>query len=468
MPSINWYGRKVFLLLLSTTLLVIPIALLPTPTLNPAINSKELVAKCLVAIVLAAAPLAVAFVRGGVAWVPRVAICLYVFITLLAAIVSNRTAYSLAESWHLSAFAALAVLFSMVPMAYRDLHKILLVIIAAGVLAAIYGMSVYVGFDFLSGVYRFKVGEDDARNYIVSFLGNAEYYGGYMAPLAVLCFSRAFRQSRSMRARIAWMLLTLVFLANLVLSGTRAAIMGFFIGAGLITLVEFRRLSRELRSRVLRLFAAIAILGAVGLLVFSTDNPVNHRNFRLAQRFTQVFDLNSASVRERIFFYSASSRIIAGSPWLGTGPGTFRINFFPAIEQLNREDERAGVMLMTADLQNRIAEHAHNDYLEIWCDSGTLGVAAIFFVVVSLIIRYFRLKPIDPTALARETLITAELRVARAGFFGAAMCLFANAIFSFPLHLSVRASLVWVLVGCFLAADEEYHRHLNASTAPVN
>jgi hypothetical protein len=39
--------------------------------------------------------------------------------------------------------------------------------------------------------------------------------------------------------------------------------------------------------------------------------------------------------------------------------------------------------------------------------------------------------------------------------FGAMACLLVNALFSFPLHLPVRAALFWILVGIFLAAAQQ-------------
>jgi O-antigen ligase len=195
--------------------------------------------------------------------------------------------------------------------------------------------------------------------------------------------------------------------------------------------------------------AGLAALMAAVFVVFSFPNPLNYRDMRLAQRFASVFDLTTPSMQERLFFFSVSGRMIAANPVFGDGPGTFRLNFYPAILDLQRADERAGVLLMTGELKGGVAEHAHCDYLEIWAETGTVGIASLLFAY-SVAWVWFARTPLaardDPDGEG------AAVSLHFVACFAAAAAIFINAAFSFPLHLPVRASLAWVLTACFFAS----------------
>jgi O-antigen ligase len=166
----------------------------------------------------------------------------------------------------------------------------------------------------------------------------------------------------------------------------------------------------------------------------------------LAQRFVALLDLNSTSMRERVLFYSVSGKMIARHPVLGDGPGTYQLNFYPTVLRLQEDDPRAGVLMMTEDLKGGVADHAHNDYLEIWADRGTVGLAAILFFLTVVVLKFIRLNgESDDSPIEKDRVLLAL------ACFGGAACIFINAAFSFPLHMAVRGSLAWVLAALFLA-----------------
>jgi O-antigen ligase len=461
--------KRFFFLSLLLTLLVIPIFVVAAvPTMNPAVHSKELASRVLLGVLflgcLAALP---ALPRRGLR-LPQVAILIFIAVNVLSTLLSTRAAYSFFESWHLWGITAIAVLIYLYSPRPAEFRKLLLVMVAAAVIAALYGIGVYFGIDPLRRWYPFAPGKQEGRNYIYSFLGNPEYFGGYMAPSAALAFAQVFRVRASLAARVVWVAICLMFLFALMLSGTRGASLGFLAAAALIVLSSLPGLAPAVRRRVVRLLWCVGAGVAVLLVVFSFPNPVNYRDFRLAKRFVDLFDITSASIRERILFFGVSGRMIADHPLLGDGPGTFRLNFYPYVERLSLADVHAGVQMMATDLQNRVAEHAHNDYLEFWCETGTIGLAALFFVLSVTIVeaRRFparRTRGTDESASDNDAnafaptahdAVIEELALYRTSFLAAAVCLFLNAAFSFPLHLPVRALFAWVALGCFFSASE--------------
>lgn len=436
------------LLLVMTLLLVLPLVVIPrVRTMSPSVHSKELAVRILLAL------LAVAV---GIAWrtldkrplrFTEWTLVGFSAAQFLAALFSGRFFYCLLETWHLWLFPLLPLVFARLCPSLRTLHAAVFTVATAGFITALYGFSVFAGFNPLREWYPFLTGEE-GRNYMHSFLGNPEYFGSYMAPVAVLCLAAALRSAIRPLYSAMWAASGLFFLAAIALSGTRGAFLAFGLAAAVVALKQVHHLGHTGRRRALIGTGAVAALGLTGLVLLSTPNPLNWRDLRLAQRFAQIFDLRSASVRERIVFYALSAEMIRENPVFGSGPGTFKLEYFPAVERLAARDERAGVTMMVRELQNRIADHAHNDYLEFWAETGTIGFASLLLVLSAVGWQFFRAPSPGPDSV--NTLQADSLRTA---WFAAALCLFANAVFSFPLHLPARGALAWIAVGGFLAAD---------------
>ena len=265
-----------------------------------------------------------------------------------------------------------------------------------------------------------------------------------------MALSRVFVSGASAVRRVGWAAATVFLLSTLVLSGTRGALGAFAVGAAIVVAHGLACLQGRAR---LAAAGGVGLLGAaaVGLFVIlSFPNPLNVRDMRLARRFAELFDVTSDSVKERILFYSVASRMIAAHPAFGSGPGTFRLEFYPHVERLVESDTGVGSLRMAAHLRGRIARHAHNDYLETWCTTGTLGFGALLLVLVTAVTRFSFHPPRSGAGVGSEA---ALLRLNRSAFFAAGLALFLNAAFSFPLQIPDRAALAWLLLGLFFASD---------------
>jgi len=443
-------ARTLYLVIL-TMLLVVPLIIIPhVTTRNPAVNSKEFATCVLLPVVFG---LALLLRHPRRLWarltLAETAILGFVGTFIVSSLFSGRIRYCLQEYWFMWAWILAGLLLGRVVGSVRDLSKVAGVVGCAGVLASIYGVSKYVGVDFLRFLYSFDY-IDTGRNFVHSFFGNPEYFGGYAAPVVALCFSQALRANLRMPSRLLWGGSGLFVLAALALSGSRGAFLGLAVALAIILVVQIPMLPRVARKAAIRLILAGGGLAVIGAVILSTPNPLNRRDTQLIQRFQDILNPRSVSVRERLIFYSITAHAIGENPFFGAGPGTYRLEFFPSLLRLQDADPRAGALMVTNELQNRVAEHPHNDYLEYWHDLGTVGIAALLLVLASLLTQFvsglqWRSVSTDP--------LTAELLVLRTGFFASAMCLFTNALFSFPLHMPARGTLTWALVGCFLAAD---------------
>jgi O-antigen ligase len=455
----KWASQRAFFLALMTALFLLPNFVVPQiATLNPAIHSKELLLRGILGVLVAVFCLAWPHVDKRKLNALEWGIVAFSGVNFLSTLLSATPGFSFVDSFHLSVLPLLSIaIVRLSPDRWRR-DAVIGVVIVAAFICAFYGLCVYAGWDFLRTLYPFAYSKGDARNYVHSFLGNPEYFGSYMAPIAVLCFGGALSlHLRSMKSRALWLLFSLFFLFALVLSGSRGAIVGSLLGGAIVGSRALRETSPHLRRRIITgLVVFFAVLSAA-VVILSVPNPLNVRRMRLAQRFLSTFDLASDSVRERMLFFCVSGRIVRDAPFFGVGPGCFKLHFYPTVAQLVQEDERAGFRHFAQTLQGRVAEHAHNDYLEIMGETGIIGFAA-FAWIMSMIFVYYR-KQLKNTRLEFETEqernIVSHIISQQITLFAALACILFNALFSFPLHLPVRATLFWSLVGLFMASTRD-------------
>ncbi|MGC8841639.1 MAG: O-antigen ligase family protein [Candidatus Sumerlaeaceae bacterium] len=447
-------GKKFFILLVGMLLVVLPNFVVPrVATLNPAIHSKILMLRWILGAMLVAAALASACFSHHRLLLGEVVLLAFVFANLISAVTSSTPGFSLTDSWQIWCLPLVSLGIARLKPTAHQRDGLVYLAVGGGGIAALYGLCVYLGYDVLRDLYPFAYSKGDARNYIHSFLGNPEYFGGYMAPLSVLAFGYALSGWHSLWRRLAWLGLCTFFLLALVLSGTRGALLGALFGFVLILLRVYRVQEPATRRRIMAGIGLLVVVTVAAVAVLSFPNPLNVRRMRLAQRFVAAFDLASDSVRERILFFATASRIVKDHPLLGVGPGCFKLHFYPTVRLLVQEDERAGFKHFAETLQGRVAEHAHNDYLEFLSELGAVGFAA-FAGVVAVLISRFRARRSGMIG-SEEDLSARYTWFQFTIFFGAIACLLLNALFSFPLHLPVRASLFWILVGLFVSCDGE-------------
>jgi O-antigen ligase len=141
-------------------------------------------------------------------------------------------------------------------------------------------------------------------------------------------------------------LMTIVPISALILSASRAGIIGFGLEVGiLVTLAHSRKAwhgSRATAAAVVAL-AALAIVAWVG-------------TGRAIERFSGS-SVHAVTVNRRVSMFRGAARIFSAHPIKGSGLGTL-VDVFPAYE--NAYD-------------GRLVDHAHNDYIETLAETGLLG-----------------------------------------------------------------------------------------------
>jgi len=319
------------------------------------------------------------------------------------------------------------------PASPDAIRKLAALMIATGAAVGAVAILQHLGFDPLARLVRYREAERYRTGVFVT-LANPEYLGGYLAPLAVAAAGVAMAVA-GRRAKVAALIAAAVMGVPAILSGSRGAFLGMIVGAVVLVgggLTAIPRISR--RARIGGVVAAGVTL--VILVAVFAEGPRTGPMGLLRARLADVANPHSESLRVRIVFNLVGLEMVASRPVLGVGPGMFGVEFYPSFLRLEQRNPGAAMDVVARDLNGAVAEHAHNDWLEIWAETGTLGFAAWLVVVVTWISLVIR-------SLAHRTPETANSLFALA-LASAVAALLVNAFFNFPLHEPVRTTVFWL------------------------
>jgi O-antigen ligase len=141
----------------------------------------------------------------------------------------------------------------------------------------------------------------------------------------------------------------------------------------------------------------------------------------------------------------AGAELVLEKPILGHGAGMFDARFYNALAALSRDDDTRTIAAAIERFEEKGAGAAHNDYLQIWAEFGTLGLAGFLLLAICL------LWPMAPPDAGGLSLERARWLIACQASLATALAL---AFVSFPLQTPERATLFWALAAHVLAGRE--------------
>jgi O-antigen ligase len=141
-------------------------------------------------------------------------------------------------------------------------------------------------------------------------------------------------------------LMTIVPISALILSASRAGIIGFGLEVGILVLLARSRKAWQGRRATA---AAIVALAALAIVAWVGTG-------RAIERFSGS-SVRAVTVSRRVSMFRAAAHIFLDHPIKGSGLGTL-VDVFPAYE--NAYD-------------GRLVDHAHNDYIEGLAETGLFG-----------------------------------------------------------------------------------------------
>lgn len=319
---------------------------------------------------------------------------------------------------YLATFAVLGWIFVRTPPTIAAINSLF----SAGAAAAVITAAWVLYEDFTGGSKVIVARLPDWRGYLSAGLGNSGHIAGMVGmffPFLILKFlapASAGRIAGTVIHLIAIVLCAAAFIVTWSVGSSGATIISLLLW----TLIAWRALpARTIRMRRLLLLAAA---GALPLLLYFTPNPLNPHYPSI---YTEAFSSQrwEDGWPTRLAIWKTTWHMITQAPLLGFGTGTLTY-FYP--QQI--------VPSVIADPQLHLyagsfTNDAHNDYLQIWAETGAVGLALWIAVLVSFFsttLRNLRPRHHHPD-LQRQLLYLSA---------GAGLTVFAlDGLMSFPMHL---------------------------------
>lgn len=331
--------------------------------------------------------------------------------------------------------ASLAGLFLLVTRSVetRGQALALVAIVAAmGVAESAYGIAQRFGVKlFYESRVKEAVPSFDISSWrweILGTFGNPNHLASYLALCCpVLLGGLGLRRPAARLASLAGLIVTLACLALTGARGSWAA-----ASAGLVLPVAWAL--RRGRRSVIPFAATAALLLVAALAVVCVLQP--RIGEELIARVTGSFSDSTGSMSYRMLGWKVSVRMVAARPLLGSGPGTFRLRFLPALaEYLTDRDP-----LSHWFLKEKMNE-AHNEFLQSAVEEGIPGLL-LFLCALAFIFR-----GILGRARAAEFPDGFFITSAAAGL----AAVLVDAVSSIPFHIVPTCVAFWAVAGALLS-----------------
>lgn len=293
----------------------------------------------------------------------------------------------------------------------EDWQQILTILWVVLVIVNIYGIAQHFGKDIFQWATNF------GRRSFATF-GNPNFLAGYLVVTLPLLLSGVFYFPQRIKKFVSGILF-IVTTGVLLLTQTRGAIIAFFLSMLFWTICFFI-------AKRKKLILAVALAGIV--LAFGAGG------FYLHQQRLRLFDLTGISMRARFFKWYTALEMVKDHPVKGVGIGNLKVNY--ALYQVKARERIKIPLPGTSESQ------AHNEYLQVWAETGTLGL--LTFLGIFGIYFLNRLKQVAghrPQATSERTKFL---------LMGSLSAVFGTLIFcltNFPLRICPTAALFWIIMG---------------------
>jgi O-antigen ligase len=220
---------------------------------------------------------------------------------------------------------------------------------------------------------------------------NRNHFAGFMGMLIPLGLGLAVTQKEKEK-KVFFGFMTVIMAVSLFFSLSRGGLISFFAGIALFTLLMLQRDKGARKAWIMAFFVS----GVLSYVVWLGIDPI-------IERFYQT----DVSGEERIVVWSSTLHAVKDFWLTGSGPGSFA-NLFP---------------LYAPPSVRSMYDHAHNDYLEFFLETGLLG--AVLLLTFAALMIY--------------TVVKNQLRgrnsILRAAAISSAFTMTVHSLFDFNLHI---------------------------------
>ncbi|MFQ5561928.1 MAG: O-antigen ligase family protein [Nitrospinota bacterium] len=364
----------------------------------------------------------IAFMRTKELTVALLLFCFYIFSSSLFSVNPEFTAR---VSFNVFGFSLFFLFLVSNMRKQSEIAVIKNSLILPAVVMGIYSIFQYHGHDLL-----FQPVEPYMKKFLVvsGFIDNPNLFAGYL--VGVIPLSLAGVMAAGNKKKLFFRSTCFVVLvAALLLTNARTGLLSFFGSMLFFCLMKF---ARSLKKAFVTGMLLLALLSCA----FFVTNK-----YYMAQSRKDI-GLTDTSVHVRLLHWKTAWLMITDSPdsfLFGKGAGSFKLHYLDyRIEALKGQKDRPR-------FEN--SHHAHNEYIQLWAESGLVGLllaASFLFIFFKKVFRTFQ-------NLGRSTTDFTALT----GYLASFLALLINALASFPFHIVPSALVAVTTAALSLSPGEE-------------
>ena len=281
----------------------------------------------------------------------------------------------------------------------------------------------------------------------LSTLGNPNFVAHYLEVVILLTVG-LLPVRRRLWERFLLAVTLVVTCSHMVLTQSRGGWLATAVGL-LVLFLARRKRFRWGTSPVLAIVVVALLSPAVELVlnnVYWGQDSLNDRFGRIAKnsidRALSSFERRDFSISQRRIVWADTFELIEEHFWLGVGPGNYEL-FLPAHRSVTRH--RAWKELMGGRTQ--VAFRAHNEYLEVLAESGIFGLAALLWLLGTMLWVGYRFLKTQADDDSTSRAITSSC-------LAGLVATLVHSLFSFNLQDPTSAAHFWLLGGLLVAVNK--------------
>jgi O-antigen ligase len=222
---------------------------------------------------------------------------------------------------------------------------------------------------------------------------------------------------------------------TLVVTFTRSSYLAFGISLLFMFLLFLLSRGRSFIKENEKTFIYLLIIIIIAVSLFIIPTPLSNPGTAISQikgRISTPQLTDTFTSGRRIAIWKFSGMMIKDHPILGLGIGTYKYNTFRYQAEFFEQGDNRSIY------PYGFADKAHNEYIQLWAELGTIGLAIFLWLIIAYFnfgIRY----------LKREK--DKQRQGIMIGLMGAVVAFLVDCFFWFPMHLSSNLSLFWLFIG---------------------
>ena len=319
----------------------------------------------------------------------------------------------------------------------RQIKILLISALLSGIITSIYCLIQYFGLDPIT--HTVNPADSNFGTYrTTGFLDNPDVVSGYLVILPTIALS-LFITSKNLFFKILVLFSFILIVSVIIIIHSITPILGLLAAFLVFTAFIISRTTFTWKNSLIVLLL-ISFIGGGGFLTNKFESIFNG----IFHHYGRFLDLSS----DRLLMWRTAGEMIKDKPILGIGMGMYKVRFFEYRDRVLEKIPYFGVY--------EKPEQAHNEYLQLWAEMGTIGIIAAIWLIISYFAYTIKLAvprssaaglPYIPSPLEGEGRVrgtTNQLLII--GCMSGVVAILIDAIGSFPFHIAPSAVVTVVLV----------------------